>query len=162
MKKVLNIIGYISLLAIPDLLLLFIFEYHDLVKLLSLIILLIIIIIQGIHYKKTKIKNYGIRIFITIVLFSLLSFIIYNGYGIIKNNQAKELIKKIERISFETYEITQKQLDNNLKFVNTKSLIIKDESDATIYYKDGTIEKTKVYNINIIQIKNDKYYLNVL
>ena len=45
MKKTLNIIGYISLFAIPDLLLIFIFEFHDFVKILSLVVLFIIIIL---------------------------------------------------------------------------------------------------------------------
>lgn len=160
MKKIFNIIGYISLVTMPYLLLSFVFVFHNLVKVLILITLFIIIIFQIIHYKKTKIKDFGIRILITIISIAALGLIIHYGYGLIKNKQAKDLVKTIEKISFEEYEINQKQLENNLKFVNEKSMIYKGTSDATIYYTNGTIEKTQVYypGFYIIKINNDKYY----
>ena len=164
MKKVLNIIGYISLVTMPYLFLSFIFVCHNLVKILILIELLIILVFQIINYKKTRIKDYGIRILITIISIVALGSIIHYGYGLVKNKQAKDLVKTIEKISFEGYEINQKQLENNLKFVNEKSLIFKGTSDATIYYTNGTTEKTQVYypGFYIIQIKGDKYFISVL
>lgn len=159
MKKVLNIIGYISILALPYMLLTFILVFHDLVKIFILILLLMIVVFQILHYHKTKIKYYGIRIFVTILLITIFSLIIHYGYGIVKNNQTKNLVNTIEKISFETYELDQSKLENNLKFVNTKDLIFKGSSDAIIYYTDGRIERTKVYysGFYIIQIKDDKY-----
>ena len=161
MKKVLNIIGYISLLSLPYMVLIFILVFHDLVKIFILISLLMIFVFQIWHYHKTKIKYYGIRILVTIILVIIFSLIIYYGYGIIKNNEARKLAKTIEKISFETYELDQSKLENNLKFVNTKDLIFKGSSDAIIYYTDGRIERTKVYysGFYIIQIKDDKYYI---
>ena len=164
MKKVLNIIGYISLIAIPYFLATFIFVYHNLVKILVLITLCIIICFQTIHYRKTKIKNFGIRIFITIISIAILGSIIHYGYGMIKNNQAKELAKTIEKISIEGHEISKKEIENNLKFVNEKSLIYKGSSEAIIYYANGTIEKITAYypGFYIIEINGDRYYINVL
>ena len=160
MKKVLNIIGYISLVTIPYLLLSFILVFHNLVKILILIALLIIIVFQIRHHKKTKLKDYGIRILTTIISIVVLGAIIHYGYGMVKNIQANDLAKTIEKISFEEYEINQKQLENNLKFVNEKSLIFKGTSDATIYYTNGITEKTQVYypGFYIIKINGDKYY----
>lgn len=163
MKKIFNIIGYISLLGIPYLLGIFIFNFFDLTKILCLMVLMIIIAFQIIHYKRTKIKDYGIRILITIVTISIFSFLIHSGYGIVKNKQIIKITKTIEKIEFDGYKINREQLKNNLKFVNTKSIMTKGTSDAIIYYTDGTIEKTKVYEppFYIIKIKNDKYYINM-
>ena len=163
MKKIFNIIGYISLIVLPYLLAIFIFNFFDLTKILCLMVLMIIIAFQIIHYKRTKIKDYGIRILITIITISIFSFLIHSGYGIIKNKQVVKLTKTIEKIEFNGYELNREELENNLKFVNTKSIMTKGTYDAIIYYTDGIIEKTEVYKppFYIIKIKNDKYYINM-
>ena len=161
MKKVLNIIGYISLLTIPYLLIVFYFEFYNLVKVLLLISLAIIIFFQVNNYIKTKSKNIGIRILTTIIAICICSFIIYNIYGAIKNIEARIIAKKIEKITFENHEINGQDIEKNIKFINSKSLIYKGSEDAKIIYKDGTIEETKVSGPGffIIQIKNGKYYI---
>lgn len=162
MKKTLNIIGYISLFAIPYLLLIFIFEFHDFVKILSLVVLFIIITLQIIHYSKTLIKDIGIRILITIIAISICNFIIYNGYGLVKNIEANKIIQTIEKIEFDGHELYKGQLENKIRFVNSKSIISKGSYDATIYYVDEAIEKTTVQfsGVYIIKIKNDKFYID--
>ncbi len=160
MRKVLNIIGYISIIVLPVLGILFIFDYFKIVKILCLIALFIIVLIQIIHYKKTKIEDFGIRILITVISICICNFLIHNGYGIIKNNQAKELTEKIdkvliyykdyntglnsiEEITFKSNELNQNK--NCFKFLNTKFHFIKGYGcEAEIYYKNGTIEKAKV------------------
>lgn len=162
MKKALNIIGYISLFSIPYLSSIFIFVFHDFVKILSLVVLLIIITFQILHYRKTLIKNIGIRILITIITISICNFIIYNIYGLVKNMEANKFIQTIEKIEFDGYELNRDQLENKIKFVNSKTNINKGSYDATIYYLDGKIDKTTVYfsGVYIIKIKNDKFYIN--
>ena len=100
MKKILNILGYISLLSIPVLVITFILMFYTEVKVMNIIAFTIITIAQIIHYKKTKIKYIGIRILITLVITIICSVIIYNGYGIFKGFQIKG------------------DLDNNLDFVS--------------------------------------------
>ena len=75
MKKVLNFLGYISLLVTPYYLICFILMFYNPVRIMSLIGIAILTAIQLKHYKKTKIKNIGIRLLVSIILFQKSSYI---------------------------------------------------------------------------------------
>ena len=143
----------------------FIFTFHNLVRIAVLILLLCIIVFQMIHYKKTKLKKYEVRIIITLLILIGAGHIIHEEYGIIKNNQAKTLVKTKEKISYRGLEISQ-ELENNLEFVNSKHLFRRFIGyDATIHYTNGTTEKVTIYepvgltHIGLIQIKDDRYFI---
>ena len=114
------------------------------------------------HFRKTKIKEYGIRILVTLIAVSIISFMIHTGYGIVKTEQAKDIASIIEKITFSGLEFTGEDLKDNLIFINSKNELNKGEVNATIYYIDGTIENTKVYYSSdyMINIKNHLYYIN--
>lgn len=160
-RKVLNVIGYISIFLIPFLLLISLWMFYNLVLILSLILSVLIIVLQIIHFRKTKIKEYGIRILITLITTSIISFIIYTGYGFVKTKQAKNIISDIEKITFSGLEFTTEDLKDNLTFVNSKNELNKGEVNAIVYYKDGAIENTKAYYSSdyMIKIKNHLYYI---
>lgn len=160
--KVLNVIGYISMLSIPVLLLIALFVFHDFALILSLIFLGLIVVFQIMHFRKTKIKEYGIRILLTLITVSIISFIIHTGYGIVKTEQAKDITNTIEKITFSGLEFTGEDLKDNLIFINSKNELNKGEVNAIVYYTDGTIENTKVYYSSdyMIRIKNHLYYIN--
>ena len=160
--RVLNVIGFVSILFIPALILTALLVFHDCVLVSSLIFLAVIIVFQIMHFRKTKIKEYGIRILVTLIAVSIVSFIIHTGYGIVKTEQAKDIASIIEKITFSGLEFTGEDLKDNLIFINSKNELNKGEVNATIYYIDGTIENTKVYYSSdyMIKIKNHLYYIN--
>lgn len=96
------------------------------------------------------------------IAISICNFIIYNGYGLVKNIEANKIIQTIEKIEFDGHELYRRQLENKIRFVNSKSTISKGSYDATIYYVDEIIEKTTVQfsGVYIIKIKNDKFYID--
>lgn len=165
MKKILNIIGYLTILSVPVLLLVFYLVLHTPIKIVCCIALIIVGIIHIIHIKKTKIKYIGIRILITIVSLICLTYIVHNVYGIIKTANARELLKSIEKIEFMNYQLNEEDLaDADIQFVNENHIISKAYWDSKIYYKDGSIENSKV-NFNgvyVYKINGENYYISNL
>lgn len=176
MKKtllmILNVIGYISIIALAYFALIFVMIFHDIVKIITVIALIVIIMVQVFHYKKTKIKYFGIRILTSILLLYVASILIRSSFGIIMESQAKKISENIDKIVYEEtvfdesmeQVIDGRDLINSISFVNTKHPLIKtSSSDATIYYKDGRTEKTKIYVFEgLIFIGNYAYRLNDL
>ena len=156
-KKILNIIGYLTILSVPVLLLIFYLVLHTTVKIVCCIALILIGIIHIIHI--------GIRILITLVSIIFLTCAVHNFYGMIKTVKAKGILESIEKIEFSNYKLNKDHLTNaNIQFVNEKVIISKACWDATIYYKGGTIENSKVNfsGIYIYKIKGEDYYIRNL
>lgn len=164
-KKILNVIGYLAILSVPYLLLVFYLILYTPVKIICCIILTLIVIMNIIHIKKTKIKYIGIRILVTLVSLICLTFIVHKAYGIIKTENAKEILKNIEKIEFMNHQLNKEDLANaKIQFVNECHIISKAYWNAKIYYKDGSIENSEVnYNgVYVYKIKGENYYIRNL
>ena len=165
MKKILNILGYVSLISIPVLVITFILMFYTEVKVMNIIAFTIITIVQIIHYKKTKIKYIGIRILITLITTIICWVIIYNGYGIFKDIQIKSDLDTIDKIQIGNNEIDREYLKNNTRFVKDNFIITKGSKEATIYYNDGRIEQAIIgiptIGLGIINIDGNKCYINI-
>ncbi len=161
MKKVLNILGYISLLVIPYLVLLFYIFLFSILKIIVLIVLIIIIVFHLLYCKKKKIKYIGITILMIILEIVVLSLIIHLSYGIIKNIQAKKMIETIDRIEFTNQVISQEELKGKLEFVNSKEIFCKGAQHILIYYIDGTVEESHWCYPSAMKIKNNYYYYEI-
>ena len=165
MKKILNILGYVSLISIPVLVITFILMFYTEVKVMNIIAFTIITIAQIIHYKKTKIKYIGIRILITLITTIICWVIIYNGYGIFKNIQIKSDLDTIDKIQIGNNEIDREYLKNNTRFVKDNFIITKGSKEVTIYYNDGRIEQAimgiPTIGLGIINIDGNKCYINI-
>ena len=164
MKKILNIIGYFSLLVVPYFLIVFTLVFHDFVRIMSCVGIVMVIAVQVIHFRKTKLKFMGIRVLITIILLIIYNVLIYSGYGIVKNIEVQRIINKIEKIECENYEFSKEELEHNIKFINERYVIGKSKFNAKIYYKDGTTEETTLVfsGVFIIELNQNKYYINIL
>ena len=163
LKKTINIIGYILILLIPLLVLMYM-TMHTTVQIICCIMFIIIFIFQVIHIRKSKIKFIGIRIMITLLLITILTTIVHYSYGAIKTKQGKELLKNIEKIEYENYTIEKEELEHaEIEFINEKTVFSKVIYDAKIYYKDGTIENTiiKYGGTSIYTIKGLEYYIKI-
>lgn len=158
MKEYFNVMGYLSLVATPILLLLFL-EYINAIRILILIMLLIIVIIEILHYKKTKIKHIGSRILMTFILIIISTKIVSFTYGKIKDIEVNKTLETIDRIERENGIITPEKLKNKLHFMTQKPFI-KGSTDIVIYYKDGSVEESKYYQPDMIKIKNNNYYID--
>jgi len=165
MKKIINILGYLTILAIPVLVLIFCLVLHAPVKIVCCIALILICIMHITHIKKTKIKYIGIRILVTLIILVCVTLLVHNAYGLIKTANAKELLKSIEKIEFNNYQLNKKDLINaEIQFINENHIISKAYWDATIYYNNGEIENSKVdYNgTYVYNIKVEHYYIRNL
>lgn len=158
--KVINILGYLSILALLYFALLFLMTFHSVVKVLSIIALIIMIFLNVAHYKKTSIKYFGIRILVTIIILFLVGMCGRIVFGRIMNAKSEKLGSSIEKVVYTNDEGEEETLDiDSISFINTPNPIIKSgKSDAIIYYKDGRTENTIVYEFEqLIYIGNYPY-----
>ena len=165
MKKILNILGYVSLISTPFLIITFILMFYTEVKVMNIIAFTIVTFIQIMHYKKTKIKYIGMRILITLITTIICWVIIYNGYGIFKNIQIKNELDTIDKIQIGNNEIDREYLKNNTRFVKDNFIVTKVSKEAIIYYNDGRIEQSIIgiptIGLGVININGNRCYINM-
>ena len=165
MKKILNILGYVSLISTPFLIITFILMFYTEVKVMNIIAFTIVTFIQIMHYKKTKIKYIGMRILITLITTIICWVIIYNGYGIFKNIQIKSELDTIDKIQIGNNEFDREYLKNNTRFVKDNFIITKGSKEAIIYYNDGRIEQSIIgiptIGLGVININGNRCYINM-
>lgn len=168
MKKLLNILGYISILIIPYLILIVCLKCSITVKIISLIVALILIIMQIANYFKNKKKNFGIRILITIISIIISIFIIHNIYSILKTIEGKKFLNNIEKIETEDSIVEEDDLKKGkISFINGASMLSKGYINGIIYYKDGSIENTRVFYLFpsssafIIELNGNEYSIDL-
>ena len=165
MKKILNILGYVSLISTPFLIITFILMFYTEVKVMNIIAFTIVTFIQIMHYKKTKIKYIGMRILITLITTIICWVIIYNGYGMFKNIQIKNELDTIDKIQIGNNEFDREYLMNNTRFVKDNFIITKGSKEAIIYYNDGRIEQSIIgiptIGLGVININGNRCYINM-
>ena len=165
MKKILNILGYVSLISTPFLIITFILMFYTEVKVMNIIAFTIVTFIQIMHYKKTKIKYIGMRILITLITTIICWVIIYNGYGIFKNIKIKSELDTIDKIQIGNNEFDREYLMNNTRFVKDNFIITKGSKEAIIYYNDGRIEQSIIgiptIGLGVININGNRCYINM-
>ncbi len=167
MKKILNTIGYLSILLIPYILAYFILSLYKPVKVISFMLLVLLVFVQILHFKRTKIKYIGIRILVTILSCIIVIIGMKSIYGIIKNIEAKSLQKEIKKIEYNNNVLENNDLrEIRLEFVNDAFILTKGEEQAKIYYINGNVEDIKVLLSGITPIfviNGQKYYIrNIL
>lgn len=142
MLKILNFLGYASLISLLYFIPIFIFSFDSFLQIINIIFILILITINFIFFRKKK--YLGIRcLIITIILF-ILSFATYNIYGLVKGNILKNKINKIYDENKNIMLTSEELCDYNIKYVPDKFII-------DVISKGGG-------NQGYIQLKNsDKY-----
>ena len=93
MLKLLNILGYISILSIFYYMIFFLFAFDLILKVINIVLILFLITINFVFFKKKK--YLGIRILFLLIIFFILSFIIYHVYGVIRGNIFKIQIDQL-------------------------------------------------------------------
>lgn len=163
MKKILNTIGYLSIILIPYILVYFILALYKPVKVISFMLLVLLVFVQILHFKRTKIKYIGIRILVTILSCIIVIIGMKSIYGIIKNIEAKSLQKEIKKIEYNNNVLENNDLrEIRLEFVNDAFILAKGEEQAKIYYINGNVEDIKVLLSEITPIfviNGQKYYI---
>lgn len=165
MKRIINALGYFTLLLIPFIIFIFKFGLHTPVKIISVIGLIIIIILQILHFKKTMIKYIGIRILTTILIIVLITIITVYAYGFIKNLEAQKLWNSVEKIEMRDYTLEKEDLEDvKIEFVKDNFIMSKGSEQALIYFNDGSVETMKILwtSADIFEIKGNNYYLRNL
>ena len=140
----------------------FLLILHTPVKIACCTALILALIIQIKHIRKTKIKKIGLRIFIVLMSVVLITFVIHVSYGTMKTIQGNFLLDDIQKIEFSNYTLNKNDLENaKLKFVNDATMLSKATNRAVIYYDNGTTEISSVsFNGALIcKINEDSYYL---
>lgn len=93
MLKILNVLGYISLISIIYYILVFLFSFDLTLQIINVVMIIAVILINVFAIKKKK--YVGIRILVSLIIIVLLSSIIYVSYTYIKGNM---FLKEIEAI----------------------------------------------------------------
>ena len=93
MLKILNILGYISLLSLLYFIPIFMLSFDLFLQIINIVLILIFIIFNFIFFRKKK--YLGIRCLVIIITLFTLSFVIYNVYGIIRGSMFKNQINQI-------------------------------------------------------------------
>lgn len=173
MLKILNILGYISLLSLFVFLLILAFYFDLFLKILNTIYILILIIMNFIFFKKKK--YLGIRFFIIIITLFILSFTTYYIYI---NLRAYIFKNKINQIYDEERNVilTSQELSSyKVKYIPDKN-ILDDLSKGGghrgyIEFKNSDEEKNILYTTiysscdthlihYLILYNSNRYYLN--
>ena len=93
MLKVLNVLGYISLISLLYFIPIVMLSFDLFLQITNIVFILILIIINFIFFRK---KNYlGIRCLVIIITLFIFSFVTYNIYGIVEGNIFKNKINQI-------------------------------------------------------------------
>lgn len=121
MLKILNILGYISLLSIPYLIALFILSFDLFLKIINIIFIVILAIINFKFFRKKK--YLGIKFLVVIIILFTFSFMSYNIYKIIRGNTFKTKIYRIYNNNKNVILTTEDISDYNVKFVPDKLII---------------------------------------
>lgn len=93
MLKLLNVLGYISLISIIYYIIVFLFSFDLTLQIINVVMIIAVILVNSFAIKKKK--YVGIRILISLIIIAVLSSIIYISYSYIKGNM---FIKEIEAI----------------------------------------------------------------
>lgn len=93
MLKLLNSLGYISILSIFFYMIFFIFAFDLFLQIINIALIIVLITINFIFFRKKKYK--GIRILFLLIIFFILSLVTYHVYGIIRGNIFKIQINQI-------------------------------------------------------------------
>ena len=93
MLKILNILGYISLLSLLYYIPIFMLSFDLFLQIINIVITLFLIIINFIFFRKKK--YFGLRCLIIIITLFILSFVSHNVYGIVRGNIFKNKINQI-------------------------------------------------------------------
>ena len=91
MLKLLNVLGYISLISVIYYILVFLFSFDLTLQIINIVMVIAIILVNIFAIK----KYLGIRILVSLIIIALLSSIIYVSYTYIKGNMFKEKIEAI-------------------------------------------------------------------
>ena len=165
LKKIVIIVGFIYVLyCFISLLNMF---FHDPVQIFCIFMVLLNLIVQFIHYYKTKVKLIEKRVLISISII-VISTVIFNfGFCTFKTYLGNELLDDISAIQFNGYRFDRSDLDNaRVKFISENVVMHKGSYDLVIYYDDGSMEYGYAFQNGahsyVIEIKGDKYYLNGL
>ena len=141
--------------------------FHVPVQIFCIFMVLLNLIVQFIHYYKTKVKLIEKRVFISISII-VISTVIFNfGFCTFKTYLGNELLDDISAIQFNGYRFGKNDLDNaRVKFISENVVMHKGSYDLVIYYDDGSMEYGYAFQNGahsyVIEIKGDKYYLNGL
>ena len=161
--KILNFMGYISLLLIPCLWIICVIKLQEPLRIFSSIILFVLLGLNIVHFSVKKVKLFGIRIFTTIMLLVVCTYISYIIYNQSKDAYARNLVKEIDRIqinSFANDDVTLIEGENiDFEYYKDASIFIKGQKDCQIFYKDGTSEFSQIFNGNLLSIGKDKFYI---
>lgn len=168
MLKLLNILGYISLLSLLFFIPIFILSFDLFLQMVNIVLFLILIMINFIFFRKKK--HLGIRCLVIIITLFILSSAIYNRYGIIKGKMFKN---KINEICDQNRNVilTSKEITNyNIKYVPDKFVIddISKGGGAKGYIKFENSNKYEEISYSAINspkqyaiiCNSDRYYLN--
>ena len=121
MLKVLNVLGYFSLLSLFYYIANFILSFDLFLQIINLIFVILSVIINFVFFKKKK--YLGIRCFIIITILFILSILSYNIYSIARGNLFKNSIYEIYDQN-KNIIITSENLSSyNGKFIPDKLMI---------------------------------------
>lgn len=176
MKKILNILGYISIITIPVIALVILIVFLLPVQICSVIVFFSIMLINIYHIIKTKVRYFGIRILVSILCFCIIVFTCQNVYGLVKNKHAVEMLGSMDRIEFNRsysstydreYNIVIKKEDlvnSDIQFINERTYGVKGGLiDGIVYYKDGTSKSISrgTFFSSLFLIDGEWYVINL-
>ena len=121
MLKILNILGYISLLSIPYLIASFILSFDLFLKIINIIFIVILAIINFKFFRKKK--YLGIKFLVVIIILLIFSSTSYNLYKIIKGNSFKTKIYGIYDNNKNVILTTEDISDYSVKYAPDKLVI---------------------------------------
>lgn len=169
LNKILKVIGYILLgilFLIGSYVFLFSFllGFHLPVQIFCIFMIVLTLVMQFIHWKKTREKKVVLRIIISFVFVVVISFLFKYCYYLFKSYEGNKILDSINSLYFDGYTYGKDELVNaKVRFVSDKFLLTKGSSDLVIYYDDGNIENSYVLRDGyIFVIKGDKYYIDGL
>ena len=119
--KILNILGYFSLFNLLYYIVNFLLGFDLFLQILNGILVIILLSINFIFFKKKKYT--GIRCCIIIVIMFVLSFATYNIYGIIRGNVFKNTINEICDQSKNVLLKTEDLSNYNARYIPDKVII---------------------------------------
>lgn len=144
MFKILNILGYISLISVIYYILMFLFSFDLTLQIINIVMVIAIILVNIFVIKKKK--YLGIRILVSLIVIALLSSIIYISYSYIKGNM---FLKEIEAIYDEA---GNKILEANeiksysVRYIPDKFYI---DNMSKGYYEEGRIAFANLEHIDV-------------
>lgn len=93
MLKVLNVLGYISLISVIYYILVFLFSFDLTLQIINIVMVIAVILVNILVIKKKKYM--GIRILVNLIIIAVLSWIIYFVYIVAVGNNFKNKIENI-------------------------------------------------------------------